>query len=116
MKDRVKCRKGLPCSFTVRFEAGIGAQYTEAKFQVRDEFGESSTLRLEATQGDGITITPGTPGVVEISIGATKTELMEELSAERVMAAELRLYDPNNPDDRMGAPIPFVFLPEVIDD
>jgi len=115
MKDRVKCRKGLPCSFTVRFEAGIGAQYTEAKFQVRDEFTESSTLRLSATEADGISIDHGT-GIVSISLGATKTEAMEELSQERVMAAELRLYDPNNPDDRMGAPIPFLFLPEAIDD
>lgn len=116
MKDRVECTKGEPCTFTVTFSAGIPARYTEAKFQVRDAWGESSQLRLSATHADGISIAHGTPGIVSISLGATKTEAMEELQQEKVMAAQLRLYDPTNPDDTMGGKIPFIYLPEVIDD
>lgn len=115
MSDRVQCRKGLPCSFTVTFEAGVPARYTEAKFQVRDDWSEALPVRLTATHADGISINHGL-GVVSVSIGATKTEAMETLVVPRVMAAELRLYDPTNADDRMGAPIPFVYLPEAIDD
>ncbi len=112
--DRVMIRKGLPCTFTVEVADGIGAQYTEAKFQVRSGFDDELPLLLGVTDADGIIITPGTPGTVLVEIGATKTDLLPKSNPDFV--AELRLYNPADDDDRLGWKIPVGFDSELIDD
>lgn len=112
----VKCRKGDPCRFRVSVTSGIDAKYTRAKFQVRDAWDETLPTRLAVDETTGITITPGTPGVVQVLIGATSTDALPVLRQAREVAAQLRLYNPIDPDDCISWPIPFRLQPDVIVD
>ncbi len=111
----IKCRKGDPCRFTVRVRGGIGAQYTLARFQVRDAWDESLPALLSADQDSGVQIDHGA-GVVRISIGATLTDALPILRQPRDVAAQLRLYNPADPDDRVSFAIPFRLRPDGIVD
>ncbi len=129
--------KGLPFALSLYAIGGIPVRYTEAKFQARDLADETSDALLSATHADGITITPSevlaspvlddrgavmiaagtTVGRIDISIGATQTELLPVTNRARTVKGQVRLYDPTNDDDTMGGP-PFdvVLSPETIDD
>ncbi len=113
---RIKCRKGDPCRFVVAVSTGIDVKYSRAKFQVRDDWDETLTELLAVDETSGITITAGTPGQVEVFIGATLTDALPVLRQSREVAAQLRLYNPDDGDDRVSWPIPFLLLPEVIVD
>lgn len=112
----VKCRKGDPCSFSASVKSGIDPRYTKAKFQVRDTWDETKPALLSVDETNGIVITPGTPGIVTVLIGATKTDLIPALDQDREVAALLRLYNGVDDDDRMSFAIPFVLRPDVITD
>ena len=117
MSLRPFARKGDTCSFTVTVLSGIAARYTQARLQVRAETDERVLpVLLEAEVGDGLTITHGTPGVVAVSIGASKTEELPAFGTKMAAFAQLRFYDPENVDDRWSVMLPFDLLPETIDD
>lgn len=113
----VRCRKGDPCSFEARVRDGIGAQYTRARLQVRESWSETATLLLEAATGSGIVIDHAN-GRVLVTIGATITEGLPShpTPGDRQVAAQLRLYNEADPDDRVSFSIPFAILPQVLDD
>lgn len=117
MSDRrIKCRKGDPCRFQVGISTGIDAAFTRAKFQVRDGWDETLPTLLAVDETNGITITPGTPGTVDVVIGASATEGLPVLRQSREAAAQLRLYHGTDADQTFSFPIPFLLLPEVIVD
>lgn len=112
----VRCRKGDPCRFIATVKTGVDVRYTRARFQVREDWDDSSTLLLSVDETNGITITPGTPGTVEVVIGATATDALPTSPQPRQVAAQLRLYNDADANDRMSWPIPFELQPDVIDD
>lgn len=111
----IKCRKGDPCRFSVRVRGGIGTQYTRARFQARDAWDESLPALLHVDQDTGVQIDHG-EGVVTVAIGATLTDALPMLRQPREVAAQLRLYNPLDADDRVSFPIPFRLLPDAIAD
>jgi hypothetical protein len=111
----VKCRKGDPCSFEARVSTGIDARYTRARFHVREAWDEASPLLLSADETSGITIDHSDSRVLVV-IGATKTAQLPPLRQPRQVAAQLRLYNADDADDRVSYAIPFELLPAVIVD
>jgi hypothetical protein len=115
MSNRVNCRKGDACLFTVTVTDGTPSKYTLARFQVRESFDDTLPPLIEADESDGITIDHG-DGTIEVVIGASKTEALTATGRAREVAAMLRLYDPLDVDDRVSYVIPFAILPDAIDD
>lgn len=111
----VKCRKGDPCAFVVNIPAGIDARYTRAKFQAREAWDETLPVLLSADETSGITIEHA-QNRVSVFIGATKTDQLPTLRQQREVAAQLRLYNGTDDDDRFSVAIPFRLLPDVIAD
>ncbi len=112
---RIECRKGDPCRFTVAVSSGIAADYTRARFQVRREWSEEADALIAVDETSGITIRHA-ENEIDIHIGATLTDALPVLRQPLAVAAQLRLYHTTDADDRMSFPIPFLLLPDVIDD
>jgi hypothetical protein len=116
MSDRVLCRKGDPCVFVVTVTEGIPAKYTQAKFQARDDFNDSGAALLSVDELDGIVI-DHVDGTATVTIGATQTQTLTPYNNRpQEVPAMLRLYNPLDAEDRISYEIPFVILPDVIDD
>lgn len=111
----VKCRKGDPCAFVVNIPWGIDARYTRARFQARDAWDESLPVLLSVDETNGVTIDHA-QGCVRVLIGATKTDQLPTLRQQREVAAQLRLYNADDADDRFSVDIPFRLRPDVIND
>lgn len=104
---KVPLREGYPFAMTWQFKDGIAARYTTGKFVVRAEISTDSPVIVECDESSGLSIDHAN-GYVVISIGATRTD---DLVAARGVACwcEVRLSNPDNDDDRIGAKAP-VFL------
>lgn len=111
----VKCRKGDPCRFEIDMGAPISADYTLAKFQARESFADTGVLLLEVDETTGITINHA-GGLITVVIGATQTETLPDTTKPREVPAHIRLYNAGDADDRFSLPIPFLLLPDAIDD
>lgn len=119
--EKVYLREGYPFAFEALFNLGDGgvpgipARYTNARFAVRLSADAALDALVDADQDSGITINHGT-GIVSVSIGATATEDLGINDATKQVTGELRLEDPNNPDDRQGGSFPIYIKPGVIAD
>jgi hypothetical protein len=111
----IKCRKGDPCSFNVHVTTGLSTDYTRAKFQVRDAWDEEAAALIAVDESAGIAFDYDND-IITVSIGATLTDSLPVLNKAREVAAQLRLYNAADTNDRISWPIPFMLLPEVIVD
>lgn len=115
---RIECRVGDACTAGVTITGGFGAQYTEARLQVRWAYGEdndSNAPLIDIDQDSGITIDQPNSSIT-IVVGASLTEAITGVDQPREALALLRLYDPADADDRISFLIPWIFLPDLIDD
>lgn len=115
MNGRIRCRKGDPFRFVATVRDGIDARYTRARFQAREDWDESLPLLLAADETNGITI-DHIASTISVVIGATRTTALNVVRQPRAIAAQLRLYNPDDADDCMSFAIPVEILPEVIVD
>lgn len=116
----VKCSRGDSCSFVVRLSDrwpdGIPAEYTSARFQVRDVADDTTDALIAVDTDDGVTFDRPN-SLISVFIGATKTEALPILTRAREAHAQLRIYNDLDPDDRVSIVIPrFVLLPDGVDD
>lgn len=109
----VRCRKGDPCTFEARVSTGIDARYTRARLVVRDAWDETLPALIAIDETSGITIDHDASRVLVV-IGATRTDALPALRQSRQVAAQLRLENAVDPDDRVSYAIPFELLPEII--
>lgn len=113
----VKCRRGDACNFKAHVKAPgeLDAAYTLARFQVRDAFDDTADAIIAVDETTGVTFDYPNNDVY-VSIGATLTGAIDVGTEPREVAALLRLYNPLDPDDVISWRIPFVLLPDAIDD
>lgn len=110
----IKCRRGDPCNFRVKLKGGLDAAYTQATFHVRDDWDESLPALIDIDESS-MTFDRTDPdlGIITVEIGATETATLPVTKQSRVVAALLRLINPDDADDRRGIEIPFLLQPSV---
>ncbi len=113
----VRCRPGDPLEFTVHItdEGGLPARYTAARFQMRAAWDDTTAPLLAADQDSGVTFDHDNASVL-VAIGATATGAIPTVRKAAEVPAQLRLYDPANPDDTLSFVIPLTLQPDGIDD
>lgn len=117
MNEAIVCRKGDTCRFTVQIgeeNAGLDPRFDRARFTVRDAWENHYPTLLSVSEGDGIEF-DYTSGIVTVTIGAELTKLLH-VTKPRGVAAQLRLYNSNDANDRISWPIKFLLTPTVIGD
>jgi len=116
----VKCRRGDSCAFVFNFAerwpTEIPADYTTARFEVREIADDTTTALIAIDENSGVTINHG-DSTVSVLIGATVTEALPVVSLVKQVHAQLRLYSSIDPDDRLSWVVPrFLLLPDGVDD
>lgn len=112
--NKILCRKGDACSFFVSVSGGmpLDTRYDKARFQVREAWDSARPLLLAVDDTTGITIDHANARV-QVVIGAQATQSLG-VTAPRIVAAQLRLYNSADADDCLSWPIEFVLMPAVI--
>jgi hypothetical protein len=111
----IKCRKGDPCNFTVTFPGVLTSAFTQAKFQARETFSEDGTAVVSIDETSGISFDyPNEQVIVQIPVSVT--EAIAVGTKQREVPALLRVYDPLDADAVFSLAIPFLLLPETVDD
>lgn len=99
--DRVPMSEGYPFGMSMRFPAGIPSRYTAGNFVVREELSATARTVVECDENTGLTIDHAS-GRALIAIDGIATDNLGVDGRSVQCWGELRLYDPENPGDRIG--------------
>lgn len=114
--DALVCRRGDTCSFVATLGSGdvpLDTRYDKARFVVREAPADCefpALVDIDETSGIDFDY-PNSK--ITVQIGAQVTKALPE-NLPRSVAAQLRIYNSTNPNDRISWIIPFVVIPSVI--
>lgn len=115
--DDIICRRGDKCRFVVKIGNGtvpLDTRFDKARFQVRDSWALTVPALIAVDETSGIAFDYAGSSVT-VEIGALATSGIN-VRAPKNVPAQLRLYNSQDPNDRISWVIGFMLLPSAVSD
>ena len=110
---RVRFRAGDPLGFVATPASGLDPRYTRAVFVARADWLPSAPLLLHASTDAGDIEIDHAAGSIKVRVSPASTSALATSNAPRVLAAQVRVSNPADPEDCWSFRVPLEVLPEV---